>query len=122
MLDGPDGKNYTQRELQFGGFFNPHDPMLVPSIHFFGYQGSLTEPPCGEFVSWFITDIPMEISFGQLEQMKRLLFTNVSPQCKSTSVHFRQSVARPIQDTFGRPVFRCTEDDFLADAVRFGDD
>lgn len=118
-LDGPDGPNMTERNLQQFGFFNPHDERLVPSIHFFGYQGSLTEPPCSEFVSWFITDEPMRIGHVQLEQMKRILFTHVTPTCEPTSVHWRQSVARPIQDSFGRPVFRCTQHDFLADAERF---
>jgi carbonic anhydrase len=104
---------HPQRKLQ--QIFNPHHEKLVPSIHFFGYEGSLTEPPCSEFVTWFITDVPMEISFDQLEQLKRIQFNHVDPHCKKTSIHSKESNARPIQDTFGRPVWRCTPSDFVAD-------
>jgi carbonic anhydrase len=109
-----------RRKLQ--GFFSPHSEVLVPSIHFYGYEGSITEPPCSEFVTWFVSDTPMTIGLNQLEQLKRLLFTHVSPTCEKTSVHYRQSVARPLQDTAGRPVWKCTEADFLADDHRFLDD
>ena len=97
--------------------FTPHDKMLVPSIYFFGYNGSLTEPPCSEFVSWFVCDVPMQMSYGQLQQLKIIQFEYVDPFCRRTSVHYRGSNARPIQETFGRPVFRCTPKDFVADPV-----
>jgi carbonic anhydrase len=109
-----------RRKLQ--GSFTPHDEMLVPSIHFYGYEGSITEPPCSEFVTWFVSDLPMTIGLTQLEQMKRILFTHVSPTCEKTSVHFAQSVARPLQDAAGRPVWRCTKADFVEDDHRFIDD
>ena len=105
--------NTTARRLQ--GIFTPHHEKLVPSVHFYGYEGSLTEPPCSEFVTWFISDVPMEMSFGQLAQLKRIQFNYVDQNCTKTSVHFRESNARPIQDTFGRPVWRCTPADFVAD-------
>lgn len=104
----------TNRNLQ-GRIWSPYDKKLVPSIYFFRYDGSLTEPPCGEWVSWFVCDTPMYISFDQLEQMKRLLFTHVSSTCEKTSIHWKESVARPIQDTFGRPVSQCTDEHFYPD-------
>jgi hypothetical protein len=119
-LDDPTYEE-TARKLQTG-IWSPHDPWLVPSIYFFGYEGSLTEPPCSEWVTWFVIDTPMKMNFAQLEQMKRLIFLHVSPDCDWTSVHYRQSVARPIQDSFGRPVWRCTQQNFEADDVRFVDD
>lgn len=97
------------------GVWNPHHEMMVPSIHFYRYDGSLTDPPCGEFVSWFISDQPMVISFEQLDRMKRVLFTHIDKDCRQTSVHFEQSVARPVQATAGRPVWRCTPADFGPD-------
>jgi len=109
-----------RRKLQ--GIFSPHNEMLVPSLHFYGYEGSITEPPCSEFVTWFVSDTPMTIGLTQLEQLKRILFAHVSPTCEKTSVHYQQSVARPLQDTAGRPVWKCTKADFVADDFRFVDD
>jgi len=109
----------TRRSLSSSGIFTPHHKLLVPSIHFFGYEGSLTEPPCSEIVSWFITDTPMQLSFQQLEQLKRIQFSHVDSDCNKPSVHYRESNARPIQDSFGRPVWRCTPNDFVADRFPF---
>jgi carbonic anhydrase len=103
------------RELQ-SRFWYPHHEELVPSLYFYGYNGSLTEPPCGEWVTWYVTDTPMKVHIRQLEQLKRLIFTHVSPECEKTGVQFDESVARPIQDTFRRGVWRCTSDNFLPDA------
>jgi carbonic anhydrase len=117
IADRPDFANETaasHRKLQTA-VWNPFDTMMIPSIHFWRYDGSQTEPPCGEFVSWFVSDTPMTISTKQLERMKRVLFTHVDPKCERTSVHYDQSVARPIQDTAGRPVSKCTGANFQHD-------
>jgi hypothetical protein len=108
-------KNNHRRRL--AGIWNPHHESLVPSIYFYGYDGSLTEPPCSEIVSWFVIDEPMTISRNQLEHMKFLLFTNVDgTTCQSTSVQHRSSVARPIQDTgTNRQIWHCTPNEFLPD-------
>jgi len=42
----------------------PQNPLFVT------YQGSLTTPDCGKGVVWLLSQIPMEISEGQLEQFK----------------------------------------------------
>ena len=56
-----------ERSLQFrGGAWDPHHFMLIPTIYFYRYEGSLTEPPCTEFVTWFVADEPMRISHEQL--------------------------------------------------------
>lgn len=108
-------KDSHRRRL--AGIWNPHHEALVPSIYFYGYDGSLTEPPCSEIVSWFVIDETMKISRNQLEQMKFLLFTNVDGStCETTSAHYRGSVARPIQDTGSdRQIWHCTSDDYLPD-------
>jgi carbonic anhydrase len=106
--------DHSSRKLQ-NTIFSPHDEMLIPSIYFYGYQGSLTEPPCSEFVTWFVSDVPMQMSFLQLQQLKRIQFDYVDPNCNRTSVHFQGSNARPIQDTFGRAVWHCTPANFVAD-------
>jgi len=116
-LEAPDfeeQRELHERLLQYG-VWNPHDFALVPSLYFYGYEGSLTEPPCGEWVTWFVCDVPMIISTDQLEQMKRLIFTHVDEDCNPTSTHHKQSVARPIQESGGRPVWHCTPADYAPD-------
>jgi len=98
-----------------GSVWDPYHPMLIPTIHFWHYEGSITEPPCFEGVSWWVSDKPMVIGWEQLQQMKRILFTNVDSQCRLTSVHSGHSVARPIQKSNGRDVYICTPDDFGPD-------
>lgn len=98
-----------------GGIWDPNHKMLIPTIYFYRYDGSLTEPPCGEFVTWFVADEPMVISIAQLDQLKRILFTNVDSNCRKTSVQFRHSVARPTQPNNNRAVSICTSNDFGPD-------
>lgn len=116
-MDRPDYTEYAEQmeRLLQDGRWDPHHQMLVPSIHFYRYEGSLTEPPCGEWVSWFITDKPMIISTEQLERLKNVLFNHVDYACRRTSVHYAESVARPIQQTAGRPIYLCTPADFSPD-------
>ena len=95
--------------------WNPYHELLIPSIYFYRYDGSLTEPPCSEFVSWWISDKPMTISFDQLEQLKTILFTNVDENCSKTGVQHHESVARPIQYTNNRRIWKCTFAEFGPD-------
>lgn len=103
------------RDLQVMGVWNPFHPMLIPTIHFYRYDGSLTEPPCAEMVSWFISDQPMVISPEQLDQMKTIQFTNVDNRCQLTSIPPDHGTARSIQTTYRRKVWRCTEHNFGPD-------
>ena len=117
VMERPGYREYAEnmeRSLQ-DGRWDPHHEMLCPSIHFYRYEGSLTEPPCGEWVSWFITDTPMTISTDQLNRMKNILFNHVDYGCRRTSVHYNHSVARPVQPTSGRPIYLCTEADYGPD-------
>ena len=95
--------------------WNPYHKLLIPSIHFYRYDGSLTEPPCSEFVSWWISDEPMIISYEQLDDLKTILFTNVDENCKKTGVQYQQSVARSIQSTNDRRIWKCTSAEFGPD-------
>ena len=91
------------------------------SIHFYGYTGSLVEPPCTQFAEWRIMDTPMLVSRKQLFQMKNLIFRHVDGRtCQRTSNHYMGEAARPVQ---GPPLkrhrlYRCTCRDFLADYDR----
>jgi hypothetical protein len=84
------------RQMNVGGF-DPYSDKLFPTMFFYRYDGSITEPPCKDLTWWVLTD-PMTISFEQLKQVKRILFTHVDEDsCNPTSVHNEdQSVARPI--------------------------
>jgi Eukaryotic-type carbonic anhydrase len=108
-----DNWNRDLQEVRFE--WNPYHVLLIPSIYFFRYDGSITEPPCAEMVSWFVSDKPMIVSFEQLQQLRNIQFTHVDATCHLTSVDFEGSVARPIQPTNDRTVWRCTEENFLAD-------
>lgn len=115
-------QKYLRRaqEAPQGGYkyFDPWDKdHILKSIYFFGYEGSLTEPPCTEFLEWRILDKPMTVSRRQLFQMKKLLFHHRDPEkgCQRTSTHYEGSVARPLQPYNGRLVHRCMCRDYLGD-------
>ena len=98
--------------------WHPFHPDIQKTVHFWGYDGSFTEPPCtSNSVSWKIMDVPTPISQKQLEQLKHILFNHVDKDCHRTSVHNAYgSVARPTQ----RPLdyYKCTRDDYVSDEER----
>ena len=97
--------------------FNPYSPAFMPGIHFYRYDGSITEPPCMDITWWVMMD-PMIISFAQLQQIKVLLFTHHNENCEMTSVHNEeQSVARPIYPLGeDRTMQKC--DTFISDEAK----
>jgi carbonic anhydrase len=112
-----------RKEFKYNNTWNPHSQMLVNTYWFYRYNGSLTEPPCSEFVSWFVADTPMNISYDQLNQLKTIMFTNVDPvTCQQTSVDYNGSVARTPRPVNNRAVYRCTESDFKHDLIQLGHD
>lgn len=120
LLDDPnfteEGQQHARRMQEK---FHPYHEELMRTVYFYGYDGSLTEPPCTEIVSWFVMDEPATMSPQQLEQMKNILFNHVDDDCHRTSVHYyNRGVARPIQDTNGRMVWRCNRDNFPPDSER----
>lgn len=101
--------------------WNPLEPWYVlRSIHFWGYSGSITEPPCFEEVHWRVIDVPMKIHFNQYLQLKRLMFDHVDPDtCLKTSTHFEESNARPVQPDQGGATYRCRRSDYASDMERW---
>ena len=96
--------------------WDPWHESIVKSVWFYGYEGSLTEPPCSEFVEWRIILEPALISKRQLAKLKDLLFNHVDGNCKRTSVHSKEhGVARPLQPYNGHSLYTCTCMDFMDD-------
>lgn len=111
-----DNSNQTQRRLALK--WHPFHPDIQKSIHFWGYKGSFTEPPCtSNIVDWKIMDVPTPISLRQLEQFKQILFNHVDQDCERTGVQNAQvSVARPTQDQI--KYYKCTRDNYVSDEER----
>ena len=97
--------------------WNPFHRDIRKTIHFWGYTGSLTEPPCAGKTMWRIMDVPVQISMEQLNQMENILFNNRdSSTCAFTSTHYQGSVARPVKDPI--PYYKCTRQDYKSDLER----
>ncbi|KAL7545146.1 hypothetical protein ACHAWF_008515 [Thalassiosira exigua] len=98
--------------------WHPFHPDVQKSVHFWGYSGSFTDPPCTKnSVDWKIIDVPTPISPTQLKQLKHILFTHVDRNCRRTSVHnVRGSVARPTQEPM--KYYKCTRDNYVSDEER----
>jgi carbonic anhydrase len=104
--------------VQHPNKFDPYQEALMPTMWFYRYDGSITEPPCKD-ITWWVMMEPMIISMRQLDQLRLILFTNVDPNdnCRKTSVHNRdQSVARPLYGVgSGREIEKCEEGYFTSD-------
>ena len=108
-----------RRKAQEYRKWNPWHETIVTSPWFYGYEGSLTEPPCSEFVEWRVILEPALISTRQLAQMKNILFNHVNGKCERTSVHSSENgVARPTQPLNGRALYQCMCRDFITDKDR----
>eukprot|EP00521_Asterionellopsis_glacialis_P014497 CAMPEP_0195309110 /NCGR_PEP_ID=MMETSP0707-20130614/38572_1 /TAXON_ID=33640 /ORGANISM="Asterionellopsis glacialis, Strain CCMP134" /LENGTH=466 /DNA_ID=CAMNT_0040373407 /DNA_START=785 /DNA_END=2185 /DNA_ORIENTATION=- len=99
----------------------PYD--IWPTIHFYRYRGSLTSPPCTEFVSWRVLDEPLRISRRQYKALARLLtsYINEEDDCHNGSGKGRGAATSSTGETY-RPLqelnkeyqnlTHCTEEDF----------
>jgi hypothetical protein len=124
-LRGGNSTSSRQRKLQgthptVQGRFNVYDKALIPSTYFYGYKGSLFEPPCmSGRVHHRVFDKPMQISPKQYKQMKDILLDG---PCKDDPG--RQGLGdfsvRPLQTQFSREAFHCTREHFATDCERFG--
>ncbi len=102
-----------------GGGFDPYSEDLFPTMFFYRYDGSITEPPCKD-ITWWVLEDPVIIDTDQLEDIQRILFTHVDENCHKTSVHNEdQSVARP---TFplgdDREIEYCPDGSFISDTAK----
>ncbi|KAG7363718.1 Eukaryotic-type carbonic anhydrase [Nitzschia inconspicua] len=114
----PTAKFVRQVPRPYSGF-DPFAEPLWPSMFFYRYDGTLTEPPCTG-ITWFVMQRPMIISLTQLAQIRRLLFTHRDSNCRLTSVHNAdQSVARPVFRGNGQTDIQgCLEGTFESDVAK----
>ena len=71
---------------------------LIPTVYYYGYEGSSTAPPCGQRVYWRIQDLPMQISHDQYNRIKTMILDQKDENCKSSSKAYKGGVNRPIQE------------------------
>lgn len=116
-INNEDGSRSQNNRLLASSWY-PFDPEIQKTVHFWGYSGSLTEPPCTKnIIDWKVMDVPTPISLKQLQQFKSLLFDHVDENCERTSVNNAEgSVARPTQPT--SKYYKCTRDNYVSDEER----
>ena len=109
--------DFIHRSLKKVKSWDPFHSDIQKTVHFWGYTGSLTEPPCTDSVLWRVMDVPVKISFEQLYQMQNILFNNIDNEtCTFTSNHFNGRVARPVSNALR--YYKCTRSDYVSDDER----
>jgi hypothetical protein len=109
-----------RKNATIDGDFNIFDVTLFPSLYFYGYKGSLVVPPCSKSAEWRVLDVPMKISFAQLQQLKHILNKGA---CKDSPLRagLNNVLSRPLQPSGPLDaVWHCTKANYLSDCQRFG--
>lgn len=70
---------------------------MLPTVYYFGYEGSYTAPPCVERVHWRILDLPIYISQEQYLRLQSLFMDSLTEDCAKNEVAFQGRVNRPLQ-------------------------
>ena len=109
--------SFFERSLRKAKSWDPFHNDIQKTVHFWGYTGSLTEPPCTDSVLWRVMDVPVKISVAQLYQMQNILFNNIdNATCTFTSNHYNGRVARPVSGNLR--YYKCTRSDYVSDDER----
>ena len=67
-----------EKRLVEGVAINAAD-LLPTNLGYYSYVGSLTTPPCTEYVHWIVLQMPVEVSAAQLAQFAALYPDNARP-------------------------------------------
>ena len=80
---------------------------LQPTVYYYGYEGSITVPPCTRDVVWRVLDLPMQISHAQYLRLQHLILDQRDDKCKRNSkANEHGGINRPIQKNSYR-VWHC---------------
>jgi len=91
--------------------WNLHAPFK--KAYYYGYKGTITMPPCSDFVHWYVLSKPQRISKDQLKRMKRLIMEYRDENCQfGTYADKSRGVARPVQSLKERKIFQCSNIDY----------
>ncbi|XP_069999482.1 carbonic anhydrase-related protein 10 [Penaeus vannamei] len=94
----------AMEKIRYAGSWAPVERLsvrgLLPSTeNYMTYEGSLTQPPCHETVTWVVLNKPIYITKQQLHVLRKLhQGTKASPKAKMVN-NFR-----PIQQMYHRPL------------------
>jgi len=90
-------------------FLNDPEDVFRGFFSYYNYQGSLTAPPCEEYVSWYIVGEPINIGFTLNQMFKDPIFTvpKQSGECKETPRYTENPNGnnRVIQESNDRDIF-----------------
>lgn len=92
---------------------------LLPTVFYYGYEGSITYPPCSQHVIWRFLDLPGFLSWKQYHRLQKLVLEQVDEKsCKPVKVAYNGGINRPLQ-TNNYKTWRCRgwsikhEEDFI---------
>lgn len=92
----------------------PYD--LWPTIWYYRYRGSMTEPPCYNNVHWRVFDEPRKISRKQFKQLAKLTNSYRNKNCEPAAITtVRGDSFRPLQksnEVQETELVHCTIEDF----------
>jgi len=114
-------KTATDRKL-FREKFRPYNLIKGrTSEYYYGYEGSLLEPPCSEKVNWRILKTPMKISKYHLEAINYMIAAHIDEStCKLGTAGKRRNKSSCFVDVT-RPVQKETQIHHMIDCTHWTD-
>ena len=71
---------------------------LKPTVYYYGYEGSVTFPPCSDIISWRFLDLPMQISHDQYLMLQRIQLEQRDEYCKRNYISPNSAGYQPLQE------------------------